>query len=297
MQRLKITQVVGRTRTLVFNKNVLQALRNANNPRLGRITTYLTQADYPEPTSGILRPLPGPPGPNAAVAFLAYLDLWEQHVTTLQDDELREVALGVSGPDTTTRTRLIGQVKLKRLRDGLGPKPSCSQYGPGWTPKGAESSGLLAARAEMSDEKEGPCIVPPGAGYHRLENQLYRVEIHEKGGIGDATYKWSRENGSIVVGWEKQDSVNPRKLTVSSVGRDAVLGISADDWVEITDDMRELHGKPGVMAQVEKVDELVITLKAGTISDPEDTAATDVDKKDFPFTRASVAGNRMGRKS
>ena len=280
-QRLKIKQVRAKTRTLVFTKNVRNALRSAKNPHLRRITTYLTQADYPEPDHPMRPNLL--PGPNAEGLYLAYLDVWEQHVTALQDDEIREVALGVSGPDTTTRTKVISQIKLTKVGEGLGPKIDCSRFGSGWTPKGAKSTGLLAARAESSDEEDGPCIVPPEAGYHRLENQLYRVEIHEKGGVDDATFKWSRENGSVVVSWQKQDSVNLRKLTVSSTGRDAVLGIAADDWVEISDDMRELHGKPGAMAQVEKVDELVITLKAGTISDPENTGATDVKREDFPL--------------
>src|SRR5204862_1795654 len=39
--------------------------------------------------------------PLPAAPFLAYLDVWERHVTYLVDDHLREVALG--GPDTATR--------------------------------------------------------------------------------------------------------------------------------------------------------------------------------------------------
>jgi predicted phage baseplate assembly protein len=41
---------------------------------------------------------------------LVYLDVWERHVTALDDDHIREVALG--GPDTTTRSRTIWQAKL-----------------------------------------------------------------------------------------------------------------------------------------------------------------------------------------
>jgi hypothetical protein len=103
--------------------------------------------------------------------FLAYLDVWQRHVTSLEDPALREVALG--GADTTTRLKTVAQVKLlrvdgdpdrafaklarqdqplPRLRTGTRPPPS--------------SNGGLA---------------PPGAGYVGAENRLYRVEVHERG--------------------------------------------------------------------------------------------------------------------
>ena len=42
-------------------------------------------------------------------AALVYLDVWQRHVTALDDRLLREVALG--GPDTTTRSKTVWQVK------------------------------------------------------------------------------------------------------------------------------------------------------------------------------------------
>jgi len=38
--------------------------------------------------------------------------------------------------------------------------------------------GALVARSQPTVASEEPCLVTPGAGYRRLENQLYRVEIH-----------------------------------------------------------------------------------------------------------------------
>src|SRR5215217_2080074 len=41
---------------------------------------------------------------------LVYLDVWERHITHLDDGRIREVALG--GPDTTTRKQTVWQVKV-----------------------------------------------------------------------------------------------------------------------------------------------------------------------------------------
>jgi hypothetical protein len=208
--------------------------------------------------------------------YLAYLDVWERHITALDDREIREVALG--GPDTATRTQVIWQVKVEKVGK-QGGSVECGTIAPGWAPSGALSTGRLAARAEPDPKDERPCVVPPKAGYRRLENQLYRVEIHEGGGIDAATFKWSRENGSVVTLWDDQDGDN---LTVSSPGRDRVLGFTAGDWIELTDDTRELRSSPGVMARLVKVDGNVFTIDPATIQDPDDPNATNVDRTRFP---------------
>ena len=64
------------------------------------------------------KPLPDmPPVPTVPTVptgrYIAYLDVWQRHITTLEDEGIREVAL--DGPDTATRTKTVWQVKL------LGP--------------------------------------------------------------------------------------------------------------------------------------------------------------------------------
>jgi hypothetical protein len=44
---------------------------------------------------------------------LVYLDVWQRHLTALDDEGIREKALG--GPDTTTRTKTVWQVKTKPI--------------------------------------------------------------------------------------------------------------------------------------------------------------------------------------
>src|SRR5207253_1100685 len=80
-------------------------------------------------------------------------------------------------------------------------------------------------------------------GFTRLENQLYRVEVHNGGVLpGNApTLKWSRENGSVVTTIEEFDSTDPSWITVHDLGRDTdSLGFTIGDWVEVVNDHTEL---------------------------------------------------------
>jgi photosystem II stability/assembly factor-like uncharacterized protein len=122
------------------------------------------QADLP----GALLPA-DPPG-----TYLAYVDAWKRHITAVEDPSLREVALG--GPDTTTREKMVWQVKLQPVVDNAEIRNVSS---PDWAPRNTKSTGLLSARAKPGADSDGSAS--PGAGYRRLENQLYRVEIHEGG--------------------------------------------------------------------------------------------------------------------
>src|SRR5574341_1089236 len=47
---------------------------------------------------------------SAEGIYLLYRDIWERHLTALEDPSIREVALG--GPDTATRTQVIWQAVL-----------------------------------------------------------------------------------------------------------------------------------------------------------------------------------------
>ena len=181
--------------------------------------------------------------------YLLYLDVWERHITALEDPSIREVALG--GPDTATRTQVIWQVDTHKIEHVVKPI-TCADKIPGWAPPA--SDGTLRARARPDDSADSPCVVPAKAGYRRLENQLYRVEIHDGSDTGKVTYKWSRDNGSVVVAVSEfvADS-GGTKTRVASLGRDDVLGLHENDWIEVTDDTTELAGKPGTMARITEI--------------------------------------------
>ena len=92
-----------------------------------------------------------------------------------------------------------------------------------------------------------PCQITSAGGYQRLENQLYRVEIHDV----DPTprFVWSRENGSVVARLVALDATTEAgmdaALTLDRVGRDDELSIRQGDVVEVTSTDRQLRGLPG----------------------------------------------------
>ncbi len=207
-----------------------------------RIVTYETQPDYPLPT-------PKPTLPDGT--YLAYLDIWQLHLTAVNRPAIREVALG--GPDTATRTKTAWQVKLLPANAAA----HCSDLR-NWTPQA--STGRLRAKAEVPTVPPNECTVPPNAGYVRLENQLYRVEVHTVDASGGVTeYKWSRENGSVVATLV-DSSATSRTVTVDQPGKDSVLRFESGRWIEIVEEEKMLRGEPGPLFQVQNVDGTVITV-------------------------------------
>ena len=235
-----------------------------------------------------------------ATTGIVYLDVWLRHITSLNDPLIREVALG--GPDTTTRTQVVWQVRLLPIsirrpdRDRLARaiarrtelqgqlssvmasggdisgivrelarvnedisvlnvenqnEPlTCGSSVAAWDQLVAGATGRLNARTSPTPLVTDLCELPPRAGYQRTENQLYRVEVHQGGALGQATFKWSRDNGSVATAIE---SVSGQEVVVRNIGYDEVLGFAANQWVEIVDDGTELGGRPGQLIQIEHV--------------------------------------------
>lgn len=94
------------------------------------------------------------------------------------------------------------------------------------------STGTTSAAAGGPSADCG-CEPVAAAGYQGIENQLYRVEIHRGGDETSATFKWSRENGSVVTAITGKSGPT---VGVCSLGPDANLGFQAGQWVELTDD-------------------------------------------------------------
>ena len=222
------------------------------NPTVQRLPTYSAQPDRPEPVA-----LPASPAEDGT--YLAYLDVWRRHVGALEEPSIREVALG--GPDTATREQVLCQVRLLLWEgDDVDEPPHCLDRPQLWRDTIAASTGRLRAFTQPVPPAPDPCEVPPGGGYTRLENQHYRVEIHTGGERDDVELKWSRDNGSMVTAWTDQDPADPDKLTVESIGRDAVQALAPGQWIELSDDDRELEGRAGLMVEILDVDDRVLTI-------------------------------------
>lgn len=187
--------------------------------------------------------------PGAAGSVLVYLDVWYRHVTYLEDEDIVEVAVGV---DTTTRQQAVWQVRLLENVGDIDCETPDADI-PNWLDIITPSGGRLSWAAVGTPQPDDPCRIPPSAGYRALENRLYRVEIHDGGNPGPATFKWSRYNGTVasrVTAIPQLDT-----LKVDSTGRDDVLRFNAGDWVEITDDHLELEGRPGHIRRIDTVDD------------------------------------------
>jgi hypothetical protein len=279
--------------------------------------------------------LPNPPSIEAEEGRvdLVYLDVWQRHITAIEDRDLLEEALG--GADTTTRLQTVWQVKV---RLGVEQSECDGEFEP-WPPlPPLDQRGRLTTSTTTTPDESDPCLIAPGGGYHGLENRLYRVEIHDGGQpytwprpagvvatevtavsngtdvtvadwtleghawqVGQsvelysqesdaagaagilarvavldeanatlilsvdvssmaghtnlrlrrvATFKWSRDNGSVVFAIEEFVSGQPTKVRVKRLGRDQVLTLHANDYVEILGDETELKGRPGTLAAI-----------------------------------------------
>lgn len=218
---------------------------------------YERQSDFPGAE------LPPSPSEGGAAEYLFYLDVWEREITAIQDPTIREVALG--GPDTTTRSKVISQVRWVEL-----PGDELS----GGNEAGPPAKPLLGSELDLEGLLEKPGHPAPEWG--RLAamrqgtsmvsnpgNHLYRVEIH--GDSIPAAFKWSRDNGATCFpiapipvassDGNSSDGSPPQTTSVTLLPYctdplDLVVG----SWVEIIDDSWALRQDFAHLSRVTKID-------------------------------------------
>lgn len=198
--------------------------------------------------------LPTTPGPH-----VVYVDVWQRELTHLQAPDLVEKAVNV---DTTERLQTVWQVKV--LAD-TGAGTACG------ADLGAllNAAGIHPSAARLTNDAidvplpTDPCQIPSASGFKGLENQLYRVEIHQDGAqAGGASFKWSRDNATVATLVLQITATDT--LVVQSVGRDDVLRFNPLDWIEITDDWQELNGLPGEIHQIKSIEDATRTITLQT---------------------------------
>ncbi len=182
---------------------------------------------------------------------------------------LEETIKKLQDTDASPERLAVVQKRLDEVNQRLAAEcgsGACGSSFKEWDELIAARNVTLNARTVPPSEDDNPCLLPPSAGYQRLENQLYRVEIHQggtltAGGGGSVTFKASRDNGTVVTLIEK---LSGQEVTVRDVGPDDVLGFANGQWVEVVDDALELNGLPGELIQIDQVNAAtrVIRLKA-----------------------------------
>lgn len=171
-----------------------------------------------------------------------------------QQRELRTALAGATAPAERARLRIevdTNQREIAKLARAAGV--FCTDDLDEWRALTASPAARMDARTQPGETSTDPCApASTGAGFSRLENQLYRVEVHQGGPVGTATFKWSRENGSIVAQITAQDPA-AAILTVDSTGRDDYLAFQNGGVAEFTDDRIELTGAQGQLVRVQDV--------------------------------------------
>lgn len=213
-------------------------VESGKNIRLGKGRCYVNgllcenegDTHYPEQPD-----LPDAQLPDEKGHYLAYLEVWQRHITAIEDPSIREQALG--GADTTTRTKTIWQCKFLKVTET------------GENPEGDQSSSLREWDEFMNrSQTKGTLRVQsgqtPNANY---ENALYRVEIHQSGSLGEATFKWSRNNGTNVA---KIHRMTDHKIIIDS---NSQADFSVYHWLEVSDERDSLLGLPGVFVELTEV--------------------------------------------
>ncbi len=173
-------------------------------------------------------------------------------------DNLRLVYAGVVSRVSNLDLRSIQGVQVVQATTALGnligalPSADCCETMRSRPPT-LSLPGTLAAQVKSTSD-QGPCLPAPNAAYRGLENQLYRIEIHQGGDASTATFKWSRDNGFVVTGVRGESGST---LTVDSLGLDANFGFAPGQWVEISDDSDEFAlppNRPGTLVQIQATD-------------------------------------------
>ena len=191
--------------------------------------TYATQPFWPDPT----------PLTSLAGSGVAYLDVWEREITALEDPALLDPALG--GVDTATRTKTIWQVKI-----AVGA--NCNTAPDTLVPP---SPGRLSTKLDAPPDPPDPCLLPESGGLRDVENRFYRVEVHGN----SSKFKFSRDPVASNITNIAPPVAGKTTVTVQRVALDAVLRFNPGDWVEVTSDRHVLDGTPGLMAQIDHIEE------------------------------------------
>jgi hypothetical protein len=219
---------------------------------------------------------------------LVALLVTEQSVCAVEDQALREVALG--GPDSAARSRLIQRFPLIPLEadncaDAAAQlETKLGEAGISIDPTSCEL--LNAARLQVGFVADpapaDPCTPAAAGGYLGADNQLIRVTVIEFDGTKQAgTLLWGRNNASIL--YRVTTTPNPATvLTLQGVPIDPEHSPAAGQAVEILRSRVEL--KDGTFTPAAMTDRNFIAADSGFVT----TVAVPYDRDSGTLTLADA---------
>lgn len=184
---------------------------------------------------------------DVSFEYLVYVDVWEQYINAVEDPNILEPALG--GAETSGRSKVVWSFHIMALQKPAGDSIITGALQRLQSNQGR--NGRLKVETKTDDHNDGPCILPPNAGFRGLENQLYRVEVHIGGKASEATFKWSRENGSIIFPIAHADG---QVIVLDPLC--STMGLKSGDWVELVQDDLTAQVLPKDLLKIKFVDSL-----------------------------------------
>ena len=220
-----------------------------------------------------------------------YLDVWERHVSWIEDDAIRESALG--GPDTCTRAKVVWQVRgvaraallasIAARRDAIDAKLA----DPRAVLSADQRAALQAQRTQLADDialltpnadgQGGDDCTAPLDALHGLSDAQMTARLDPGQqikdpcvlvpdslyrGVENHLYRVEVQRGSATgvkptFKWSR-DNGSVATRWVGTEGHDLIVanarGFKAEAWVELSDDSDDLSGRPGALVKLVKVE-------------------------------------------
>jgi hypothetical protein len=147
-------------------------------------------------------------GDTVAAGAIIAIKAVIRHVDPVEDSNLADRALG----DAQASGRSLIDWQVFPIGVPAGLTCSTAVQSPEWVAVSTPSSGTMTVHKQTAAPSTDPCSLMPGGGYTRLENLLYRVEVHggkpvaglpdvdgPRFGLDELVIKLSRRNASLMA--------------------------------------------------------------------------------------------------
>lgn len=212
--------------------------------------------EAPDPFTLAGQPHPRPEAPPAAPYLLALKSL-VRHVDPVEEPALADPGLGDA--QASGRALVDWQVFAMPLT-GLNA-PTCAGVA-GWLPwtrLTTPSVGTMTVVPDAAPPSDNPCSLTPQGGYSRLENLLYRIEVHggvpradhpdadgPRFGLAGLRVKISRRNASVMA---RVVAVSGVELTLAPPALDPLNWFAPGAWAEIVGPDDDLDPRDALAAE------------------------------------------------